>query len=137
MLRKLPISSFTERLFGFTIPENGVIYACDHDESFEIRLDASPGVNVLDHKPYDFIGSFRNALGIPAGTPLHRLGDKEVAYDFDGRADFVAVTIRRGSEEQSISFRTLSGDWFVSTLSTCGKYVVLAEPYHSECYEFV
>ena len=114
-----------------------MIYACDHDESFEITLAGSPSVNVLEHKPYEFIASFKNALGIPAGTPLRKLGDKEVAYDFDGRAEFVTVTICRGIEEEGISFRTLSGDWFVGTLSTCGRYVVLAEPYLFECYEFV
>lgn len=137
MLRKLPIPRFTERLFGFTIPEGDKIYACDHDESFEITLANPPHVEVLDDKPYDFIGSFQNALGIPAGQPLRQLGDIEIAYLFEGgKQEFVTVTVRKGDQKESILFRTLSGDWFVGTLSMCGRYLVLADPYLFECYEF-
>lgn len=136
VLRKLPMPIFTERLYGFTIPNAGKIYACDHDESFEITLADVPSVEVLEHRPYDFIAGFENALGIPGGTPLQRLGDTEVAYQFDGRQRFVTVSVQRGNQKESVSFRTFSGDWFVGTLSTCGRYLVLAEPYLFECYEF-
>ena len=137
MLRKLPMPRFTERLFGFTIPDGAKIYACDHDESFEITLGDPPNVQVLDDKPYEFIASFENALGIPNGQPLRQLGDTEVEYSFSGgRQEFVTVTVRKGDREENIRFRTLSGDWFVATLSRCGKYLVLADPYAFECYEF-
>jgi len=136
VLRKLSIPIFTERLYGFTIPDAGKIYACDHDESFEITLGDPPSVEVLEDNPYEYIASFENALGIPNGTPIHQLGGAEVAYSSDGRDDFVIVTVARGRQTVKISFRTLSGDWFVATLSKCGKYLVLAEPYLFECYEF-
>jgi hypothetical protein len=136
MLRKLAMPTFTERLFGFTIPDAGKIYACDHDESFEISLGDSPSVEVLKDNPYEFIASFENALGIPDGIPIHRLNGVEVSYSFDGRKDFVIVTVRRGGQMEKISFRVLSGDWFVATISRCGKYLVLAEPYLFDCYEF-
>jgi hypothetical protein len=136
VLRKLFIPTFTERLYGITIPDADKIYACDHDESFEITLGDSPSVQVLGANPYEFIASFENALGIPNGIPIHRLNGVEVSYAFDGRKDFVIVTVRRGDQTGTISFRTFSGDWFVATLSTCGKYLVLAEPYLLGCYEF-
>lgn len=63
MLRKLSIPIFTERLYGFTFPDAGKIYACDHDESFEITLGDSPSVEVLEDNPYEFIASFENAFG--------------------------------------------------------------------------
>jgi len=94
MLRKLSIPEFTERLYGFTIPEAGKIYACDHDESFEITLGESPEVEVLEDNPYEFIASFENALGVPDGVPIHRLNGTEIAYSFDGRNDFVSITVR-------------------------------------------
>lgn len=136
MLQKLAIPEFTERLYGFTIPEAEKIYACDHDESFEITLGSSPEVEVLRDNPYEFIASFENALGVPDGVPIHQLYGIEISYDFDGRNDFVKVAVRRGNQSEEISFRTFSGDWFVGTLSKCGKYLVLAEPYLLECYEF-
>jgi hypothetical protein len=136
VLRKLLIPTFTERLYGFVIPDADKIYACDHDESFEITLGDSPSVEMLEDNPYKFIASFENALGIPNGIPIHRLDGVEVSYSFDGRKDFVIVTVRRGDQTEKISFRTLSGDWFAATISKCGKYLVLAEPYLLECYEF-
>lgn len=136
MLRKLKIPDFTERLYGFTIPENGRVFACDHDEAFEISLSDRPEVEVLDHRPYEFIQSFENPLGVPDGMPIHKVGDKQVSYSFNGRNDFVEVTVSRGASFEKLSFRTFSGDWFVGTFSTCGTYLVLAEPYLFECYEF-
>lgn len=136
MLQKLSIPKFTERLYGFTIPNDGKIYACDHDESFDITLEQSPVVEILDDNPYEFIASFENSLGVPGGVPIHQLNETELSYFFDGRDDFVNVTVRHGSQIKEISFRTLSGDWFVGTISKCGKYLVLAEPYLFECYEF-
>jgi hypothetical protein len=136
VLRKLLIPTFTERLYGFTIPDADKIHACDHDESFEITLGDSPSVEMLEDNPYKFIASFENALGIPNGIPIHRLDGVEVSYSFDGRKDFVIVTVRRGDQTEKISLRTLSGDWFAATISKCGKYLVLAEPYLLECYEF-
>lgn len=136
MLRKLSIPEFSERLYGFTIPDAGKIYACDHDESFEITLSESPEVEVLEDNPYEFIASFENSLGVPDGVPIHRLNGIEIAYSFDGRNDFVNITVQQGSHTERVSFRTFSGDWFVGTISKCGKYLVLAEPYLFECYEF-
>lgn len=136
MLRKLAVPEFTERLYGFTIPEAGRVYACDHDESFEITLGDIPHIEVLEDNPYEFIGSFENVLGAPDGVPIHRINDTEIGYTFDGRNDFVKVVVRRGGHSEEISFRTFSGDWFVGTLSKCGRYLVLAEPYLFECYEF-
>lgn len=136
MLNKLKIPEFTERLYGFTLPEGGKIFACDHDEAFEISLSDPPAVEVLDDSPYEFIDSFENALGIPNGIPIHELGDKRVSYSFDGRNDFVEVTVIFGLARKKLSFKTFSGDWFVGTLSKCGKYLLLAEPYLFECYEF-
>ncbi|MCK6472807.1 MAG: hypothetical protein L6R28_13775 [Planctomycetes bacterium] len=136
MLKKLKIPEFTERLYGFTIPEGGKLFACDHDEAFEISLSDPPTVKVLDESPYEFIDSFENALGVPEGVPIHVLGDKRIVYSFDGRDDFVEVTVTHGANSEKLSFRTFSGDWFVGTLSKCGKYLLLAEPYLIECYEF-
>jgi hypothetical protein len=136
VFQKLPLPTFTERLYGFTIPHAGIIYACDHDESFRISLNGVPRVEVLDSKPYDFIASFDNALGIPGGTPLLRFNHVEVDYHFDGRPGTVTISVRHGDQTENVNFRTLSGDWFVATLSTCGKYLVLADPYLFECFEF-
>ena len=136
MFRKLVIPEFTERLYGFTIPEAEKIYAVDHDESFEITLSSSPEVEVLEDNPYEFIASFENALGVPDGVPIHKVNEIEISYNFDGKNDFVKVAVRRGNQSEETSFRTFSGDWFVGTLSKCGKYLVLAEPYLLECYEF-
>jgi hypothetical protein len=137
MLRKLPLRSFSERLFGFTIPDQGVFFACDHDEAFRIDLNAASPVEVLEDNPYEFIDSFSNALGVPDGKPLLMHGDKVASYDFDGRNDYVEVRVQRGQEQTVLRFRTLSGDWFAATLSTCGSHLLLAEPYLLECYEFV
>ena len=136
MLRRIPIEPFSERMFGFTVPNNGVFFAVDHDEAFKIDLKASPQVEVLEDSPYAFIDSFDNALGVPGGQPLLAHGEKTVSYDFDGHDDYVEVFVRRGREEAKLRFRTLSGDWFVATLSTCGTHLVLAEPYLLEVYAF-
>ncbi|MDM4769969.1 hypothetical protein [Solimonas sp. SE-A11] len=137
MLKKLPIPNFTERLYGFTIPSAGKVYACDHDESFEIMLGEAPKIVVLEDNPYEFIGSFENALGAFGGKPIHQINGIRVSYSFDGSEDYVAVVVSLENSSETISFRTLSGDWFVATLSVCGRYLVLAEPYLFECYEFV
>jgi hypothetical protein len=136
MLRKVPLKSFSERLFGLTVPNNGVFFAVDHDEAFRIDLNASPQIEVLDDSPYPFIDSFDNALGVPGGQPLLAHGEKTVSYNFDGHEDFVEVHVRRGREESTLRFRTMSGDWFFATLSTCGAHLVLAEPYLLEVYAF-
>lgn len=136
MLRRVPLESFTERLFGLTVPNNGVFFAADHDEAFKIDLNASPQVEVLEDNPYAFIDSFENALGVPSGQPILAHGDKTVSYNFDGHDDYVEVRVRRGQQDSTLRFRTMSGDWFVATLSTCGTHLVLAEPYLLEVYEF-
>ncbi len=136
MLRRIPLEVFSERLFGLTVPNDGVFFAVDHDEAFKIDLKASPQVEVLDESPYPFIESFDNALGVPSGPPLLMHGEKTVSYDFDGHDDYVDVLIRRGREEARLRFRTMSGDWFVATLSKCGRHLVLAEPYLLEVYAF-
>ena len=137
MLRKLIIPNFTERLYGFTAPENGKVFAADHDEAFQISLSDPPEVEVLDHHPYEFIESFENPMGALNGKPIHKVGDKRISYSFNGRNDFVEVTVFRGASSEKLSFRTFSGDWFVGTFSICGTYLVLAEPYLFECYEFI
>ena len=88
-------------------------------------------------KDKSLIASFDTSLGHWGGTPLHRLGQTSISYSFDRKPGHVEVTVRRGDRDETISFRTLSGDWFAGTLSTCGRFLVLAEPYLLECYEFV
>lgn len=55
--------------------------------------------------------------------------ETSVSYSFDPRADSQLVEVLSAGERHEMSFRTLSGDWFVATLSVDGGYLVVGEPY--------
>ena len=61
-------------------------------------------------------------------------GTVKISYGFDPKASSVRVAIESTQNTQYIDFRTLSGDWFVATLTPCGEFLVMAEPYLIEAY---
>ena len=108
---------------------------CDHDEVWTVALGADPIVEITGRAPYelakqsaDFVGWGRNA------NELRRVGQTEIAYDFDPKQDFVTVVYKVPARSGDVKFRTFSGDWFAASLSDDGKYLILADPYAMAVY---
>lgn len=136
----LSIPPESDRIIGFTIPKEGAFYICDHDRVWRVTIGAPPSVEVTDHSPYKFVEGKTDFLGLvlnglSANDPLLRVGQNEIAYDFDSTKDFVAVAYKVAGRSGQIDFRILSGDWFAASFSDDGKYLVLAEPYDLALYD--
>jgi hypothetical protein len=132
-MQKVDLPKISERIRGLTLPEKGAMHVFDYDEVFLVSLQP-PSVQVLDDNPYSFAELHAEYLGVSDNAPLLRVGSAAVSYNFDPTAPFQNVRLEFGGKIQDITFRTLSGDWFIASLSPDGSYLVLAEPYLLEVY---
>jgi hypothetical protein len=137
IMKKIELPRTSERIRGFTLPADGAFYIVDYDEVFRIRLDGTPSVDILDVNPYEFEGKTDTLLGVSDRAPLARVGETEISYSFNPKDRYQTVTLRANGRADTISFCTMSGDWFVASLSEDGKYMVVAEPYLLELYALV
>ena len=133
-MKKLMLPFLSERYIGFTIPQSGSFYVCDHDEVWRISIGSDdPAVQVTDIQPYVFVEDRVDFLGLvfeglPENKPLLRVGRNEIAYDFDPKEEFVGIRYVVAGQAGEIEFPILSGAWFVASLSDDGRHLVLAEP---------
>lgn len=138
-MRKLKLP-FVERIIGFTIPDAGEFYICDNDEVWRIVIGVTPNSETIGVAPYEFAQSRTDFLGLvfsglSANEPIMRVGQNEVAYDFDPKQDVVEINYRIAGQPGQIDFPILSGDWFAASFSKDGGYLVFAEPYEIALYE--
>ena len=132
---ELELSIPSERLIGFTVPENNRFLVCDHEEVWRVVVGLSVGVEQTDYAPYeiaerhDFVG-----WGKADAVPILSFGQRAVSYDFDRSASAAKVLFSDGTTEKKIEFPTFSGDWFGASLSREGRLLVLAEPYRIGLY---
>lgn len=137
MINALAVPRIAERLLGITIPEHGLMYACSYEGLHTIRLTADPISVETDEsgiEDYKLLEAKGTALGVMGGSPVHSDAKTSISYIFDPRASEQVVSVTTGNNEYELEFSTLSGDWFFATLSRCGHYLVLAEPYSLEIY---
>jgi len=125
----------TERIIGLTLPVNGIMYVCGYDEVFQLNLGKSISFEMLDDAPYEFFYSQANSLGINGNKPILRYQEDTIAYEFDPHANCIEIDCQIAEKAYTLKFNILSGDWFVASFSTCGKYLVLAEPYNFNIYQ--
>ena len=105
----------------------------DYDEVYRVALHP-PSVQVLDENPYSFADSRPDHLGVSDNAPVLQVGSAAVTYSFDPAAPSQVVRLEVDGQVREITFRTLSGDWFIASLSRDGSYLVIAEPYLLEVY---
>lgn len=117
------------------MPENGIVFVCDYNEIFKIKIEGEPSVEILADNPYEFLDSQQHSLGVNEYKSALSLNGNTISYSFNPLEDFVTVKYNFKGVSGEIEFRTLSGDWFQASLSKCNKYLVLAEPYGFEIYE--
>ena len=134
-MKKLPIPFTSERIRGITLPEEGLLFVCDYDEVFRIRLSEKPSVELLEDDPYVFLESQKYFLGVGGCEPIKEWGENTISYDFDPTSEHITILVDIDGETTYINFETLSGDWFAASFSRCGKYLVIAEPYDYEIYK--
>jgi hypothetical protein len=106
----------------------------DYDEAFQINLGDQVTVDVLPENSYDFEARTPDYFGVSDREPIRTTETAKVSYDFDPAASSVKVEVESAQGTHHIDFRTLSGDWFVATLTPRGDFLVLAEPYLIEVY---
>jgi hypothetical protein len=140
-MRRLALSKPPEsdRIVGFTIPKAGKFYICDHDEVWRATIAPTLAVQMTDHQPYKFVEGRTDFLGLvfegfPRNPPLLRVGQNEIAFDFDPKKDFATVNYSVAGRSGQIEFRTLSGDWFAASFSDDGRHLILADPYDLALY---
>lgn len=133
-MKKLDLPRISERIRGFTLPHDGVMHVFDYDEVFRVSLGNPPSVEVLPDNPYEFEANRTESFGVSEREPIRQTGPFSLTYKFDPRANFQSITVSAHGTIETIEFRTLSGDWFVATLSVCGKYLVVGEPYLIEVW---
>ena len=131
---KLNLPRISERIRGFTPPEDGVMFVFDYDEVFRITLGDPPSVETLRDNPYEFESNHPDHFGVSDKEPILESGSFKLSYQFDSRSNFQNITVESLEKAESIQFRTLSGDWFIATFSPCQKYLLIAEPYLIEVY---
>lgn len=134
-MKKIEIPKTTERIRGVTLPENGVVFVCDYDEVFKLRIGSVSDPEILDDDPYEFLNKQKHTVGVLEQPPIHEKNGNTINYNFNPTNDFVTVDYNIEGKVGIIKFRTLSGDWFAASFSKCGKYLILAEPYNFELYE--
>jgi hypothetical protein len=133
-MKKVDLPRFSERIRGFTLPEDGVMYIFDDDEVFKLDLD-SAAAELLERDPDLFAEQHPGFLGVSDNPPLAESGNATLAYTFDPSADTQAVKLVSHGRTHEVRFRTLSGDWFVATLTADDRYLIIAEPYLLEVYK--
>ncbi|WP_143029301.1 hypothetical protein [Rhodoferax sp. OV413] len=134
-MRKIELPRISERIRGFTLPTDGLMHVFDYDEVFCVDLGRA-SVEVLTDNPYAFDAEHPESLGVSDNPPLLLTNRISVAYSFDPVADSQPVQVLVDGQRYDISFRTLSGDWFVATLTADERYLIIAEPYMLEVYAF-
>ncbi|WP_146180706.1 hypothetical protein [Pseudomonas sp. HMWF032] len=117
-----------------TLPKDGVIYVCDHDEVFKIVFGNLSEPKILDDAPYKFLEKLPHSLGISNYPPPLESNGNSISYKFYSAADFVVVSYEILGAKVDLEFRTYSGDWFAASFPKCDKYLMLAEPYSFELY---
>lgn len=134
LMRKIELPRISERIRGFTLPFEGKMNVFDYDEVYQVNLVAPVTVEVLADNPYEFEAKTADYFGVSDREPIRIAGQTRVSYKFDPHASSVSVVVEMAQRTQHINFQTLSGDWFVATLTPCGDFLVLAEPYLLEIY---
>jgi len=137
MISALAVPRMTERFLGITIPEQGLMYACSYDGLHTITLSSESVAVETDEagiEDYKLLESKRTALGVMGGVPIHKSERASVSYIFEPSASEQLVNLTHAGAEYELEFPTLSGDWFFATLSRCGGFLVLAEPYDLQIY---
>lgn len=132
-MNKIELPRISERIRGFTLPVEGCMHVFDYDEVFLVNL-RDRSVEILPMSPIAFEEKNIDFLGVSDKQPLLTVGNSFVSYSFDPSIDFQSVVLRSAGQQYPFSFRTLSGDWFVATLSTDESYLIVAEPYCMEIY---
>ena len=133
-MHKLELPRISERIRGFTLPAEGKMNVFDYDEVFQLNLGDQITVEVLTENPYDFEERTPEYFGVSDREPIRTTETAKVSYNFDPRASSVMVAVESDQGTHHIEFQTLSGDWFVATLTPRGDFLVLAEPYLLEVY---
>lgn len=133
-MKKLELPYISERIRGFTIPEAGLMYVSDYDEIYKVTLSGAPSVEWVDGNPYEFEDTPKY-LGVTQADPILGVDGLSLSYQFNPGSNSQDVVLAAGERTETISFPTLSGDWFVATFSANGEYLVIAEPYLLEVYQ--
>lgn len=133
-MRKITLPYICERMRGFTLPANGKMFVHDNDEIFRIDLADPASVVLVPGDPFEHEEAAA-VFGITLRTPLLDCGRTSVRYTFKPRADTQVVRVTVGNVQEIIRFATLSGDWFVATLTSDASHLVIAEPYLLELYD--
>lgn len=134
-MRKIELPRISERIRGFTLPADGQMHVFDYDEVFRVDLNRA-SIEVLSHNPYVFDEEHPESLGVSENPPLLLTTRIAVEYSFHPAADSQLVQVKVDGQCYDVSFRTLSGDWFVATLTPDERYLIIAEPYMLEVYAF-
>jgi hypothetical protein len=132
-LKRIDLPRFSERIRGITLPVDGVMHAFGYKEVFELDLNNS-SFEVLDAEPYAFADAHADFLGVSDHDPLLVVGTSKVSYVFDPTKDSQVVQLISHGQQHDIEVRTLSGDWFIASLTSDEAYLVIAEPYLLEVY---
>lgn len=127
-MKKIELPRISERIRGFTLPVDDVLHVFDYDEVFRVDLQKR-SVEVLELGPYAFDAEHPESLGISKNQPLLRTSSFEISYSFAPDKSSQTVTITGKNEAHELSFPTLSGDWFIATLTADERYLLMAEPY--------
>ena len=137
MLTALKMPYVAERFLGVTIPDGGVMYACSYVGLHKLTLEDPVRVETDEEGSEDYaaLESKGAALGIFDGAPILEDAQTKIAYVFDPRADTQRIEIHRAGKTETLIFPTLSGDWFFASLSKCGGFLLLAEPYAIEVHK--
>lgn len=130
-MKRLPLTNPSERIIGFTVPDEARFFFCGHDNVWMVAIEDAVAVTEIGHEPYEFVETSTSFVGLgDNNNEVRRVGDVAIGYDFDARQDSVVVRYDAGGRKGEINFPILSGDWFAASLSRSGKYLVLAEPYN-------
>ena len=141
-MKKLKLPFLSERYTGFTIPKDGTFYVCDHDAVWQITLGPELMVHETDLAPYKFVEDRTDFLGLDfeglrVNSPLLRVGENTIAYDFNPSLDKVVVEYTIAGRTGQIEFPIWAQYWFSASFSDDGCYLILAEPNRVDIYEAI
>ena len=139
MIRPISIPYIADRFLGVTIPNESTMYACSYDGIHKISFLPLVAVEINSERreDYDYLESLGETLGLDGGQPILQDQNTKLDYTFRPKENSQIVKIIRSEKEEKIRFDTLSGDWFYATLSKCGKFILLADPYLIAVYEII
>ena len=134
-MNKLDFKLPEKRLSGFTMPCKDGFHICGTDEVYFISLeDQRANVIETNFDPFNFFMSAETFLGAQGMKPITSFGNNTLDYTFDPTKREVVIRFIIDGESGELIFPTLSGDWFVASFSTCGKFLAVAEPYQIDLY---